>query len=1500
MATPHHLYPAERAREGIYVRSPLTEAEEAMQFLPGSRFLSSTEFKRVYLGGGIDNESSTAAAERWSSSSPNGTFSKTAQPCSLLESYVSRGARAGSLPHAIHAPCRQATTAVARFHRKDNDRRTARQLRCLYGGVDGRIRVSDTFEIHTPSPPRSSALRPTVDEQGPCRPKRLTSKAPPAVAPSALCSAHTPLPHQLRSRVCSARCAMSSPMRTTSGAEQLHRGQLRTEDAWLAVTRELTDKKREAQNLQQQLQRAHVLLRSLHGVTANMLDEDADASGVADPATAMTAGRKSTGDGVPGVATSVEQLRPREYWQRRAYFLLKQNEELRAESERFRRSSHRTKVHALLQELKSVRGELSRYRTQASAVATSLASANEVEPDAGGSGIDLGIPQHDNGKMINDPVTLRLIPCSSAVSSFLVPSIDDGVLRQKDDAIRNLQERLQLLTQQYEKTDVELITTKRRLEDMMHHYSAMQAEWRALAQLPQELARAQQQLATTQTRLLDCDRELVAFHQLLDTQASPTTLRALIDERDHLVELLRQRQQSEAALRNEMNVVQQQMVQSVEQKYQRLSAEQHAMSRDREAQHEETILRLRKEVATLEHLLGVQREAFDAQQAEHAGELEEELAQRLLELVRRPEAGAGGNDLFAPRSLNITALPQPTSHDGQPPTAAESRLPLGEASLARTPAATPALLRHPGTEHAKMDPLLRTASSLEGVASSYSAGVVASPTAAQDDTPTHADRDAGDSTLSSMSETIDSSASNNSLTSDCNDEVTSLSSAPTHPSRSHTGDSADSTSSEYLSDILALQQLASDDDDVVTATDEMSVTSASSSAEEAYSDSEDEGRDEKMAEKPSTPDSDSSIASSADSSPHPTLGAEGAAKQQRSATSTTNTSSAHAQDYVIDLPAQQVDMVSPVSIFINRTSSTGPLFSSDLRVVVHSPPMSLQPTESVTDFTTTQQTLPSTSETKNGSNSSSSGSFSPSSSLSSLGSPPSDVSNDAASPSVDLHAREPHGVPVRQMEEGRVETPSSSLISGAPVLVESIMQSTLPLPDPDATAPSTVALPGNERRSPLSLLRSPGANAPTILLKHGVPIPPPAALTPVVASNLYPPRHASSFLLTGIANDDHFNGSGAEVSRGGMVSRINSNIHNTSFDLAHQYSGNASFDFVGPLAERHRLEDMQSTLVSSRQSSSTTVTVGGDVGSAASAIPSEALGSISRGGGALMGAGAAGVRKTPSPSFRTDALQTSKSVFFTRDEDHDERATGAAPTAGIANAEQRGEERASDLGSGSSFTGISYQGGVDDMASSISAERVAAETREREVSLARELPYAGPIGSACGMASSEDVSVAKAPVPSETMQVDLAAGADRDAFSPTAATALSRANFANLSPISKSLPQEEHTPLSFNPEGRGEAKLEAGDAESATPPSDQSPTVPPTEALTTQPGVTDVELPALPAAAAITMATPASPFVPFPPQVAIPASPRAARPSPSPPKFFPLPPRVAVPLPPST
>ncbi|KAL7707357.1 flagellum transition zone component [Lotmaria passim] len=656
-----------RGDDAVYVRSPLTAAEETTQLFSGSRFLNTTEFKQVYLGHCEGETAGTASSPAQWHTSPRSAqrgasvmshqFDMTAADNGHSDrNGYANVAPSSSVYNTGFVPPRPPPAAVFPYARKG---RAARRL--CYMGSEGDERMVAAL-------PSSSAPR---------------TRSPQAASSAA--ATHSSLSQQLRRKVRAARrtplttaetfnAATTAPVAsatTTAAAAaadaaaavgSLSDRGLRSEDAWLAVQRELQEKKEEVQSLQQQLRHTQVLVRALHGVASdddddddhdddNLDDDDAEAQRKKRAAAPSNEGDDKTlakddgKEGVPGKSSSAAVTRPKEYWRRRAYFLERQNEELTVEVEQLRRDARGSKARALMKELKVVRGQLKRYRRQQRPASASARKLNAVmtggdatprrtaESDMGDDGSDT---EDAAAGLVTQRPSRERDPAASSPTAT-----DELFLRQKDDQIRDLRDRLRLLTQQYQKADTQVITSARQLDDLTHRYNAMQAEWRALQRLPQELARVQQQLDTTQAQLLDADREVEAFHQLFDTLESPATLRAVIDERDHLVELLRQSQQQHAGLRDEMKASQQQALLAVEARYRAQRDEEHAMARDREAQQEQSIRILRKQVETLERQLEAQREAYEAELSENAIEREADLTERLLESVARGGDGDG-------------------------------------------------------------------------------------------------------------------------------------------------------------------------------------------------------------------------------------------------------------------------------------------------------------------------------------------------------------------------------------------------------------------------------------------------------------------------------------------------------------------------------------------------------------------------------------------------------------------------------------------------------------------------------------------------------------------------------------------------------------------------------------------------------------------------------------------------------------------------------------------
>ncbi|KAG5490784.1 hypothetical protein JKF63_00906 [Porcisia hertigi] len=1385
MTSQYHFCPTDTCEESIYARSPLTADEEALQFLPGSRFLNTAEFKSTYLGTGVNSEPPTTLTKTHSRALPHDAYARPGHSSAPSTRRVAGGTRIGSFPHVIHVLHRPATTVAVGSRGKSGLRGAARQLRLLYGTAVDSTRPPAVSETHTPPSPQPSSTKSAADEKMRHGFEMVTNEASQVAMPATPRLAHTPLPHRLRSRVRSASCASLPARRTESGSVSLLQGQLRTEDAWFALTRELADKKCEVLSLQRQLRHAHVLLRSLHGVPETMVDRyseanDANAAGAAvDTAAAVTACSPSKSDAAPGVATSARQACRKEYWQHRAYFLMKQNEELRAEVDRLRRDTRGSRARVLLEELEAVRGELSRYSRQAGATAGSLAFGNGRPPKSSGQEADSHTSQCDGGVMITGPVApCRVLERSASPPSFAL-AVDDAFLRKKDDTIHDLGERLGLLAQQYQKTDAALLTTTRKLEDLTRRYSVLQVEWKALVRLPQELARAQRELADTQARLLHSDRELEAYRQVLDTQSSPATLRTIVEERDRLVELLRKSQQSEAVLHDEIKVVHQQTARSVEGKYQELYAEVHAMARDREAQHEETIQRLRGQLTVLVQKLEAQKEAYEAQLAESAERHQIELIERLLESVSQPETEVGTAVLPSFTSPSAVTLPRPMLRDEQSDVAAE-QCPLPEnRPILPAPASFKASLPRPSTEDSKAGSMRPTSRWTESAQLSSSKEGVAPSTTARDNVPSFTDRGVGESGLSSMPEMIDKG--------DSEDDLTSLSSVSAHTPGSSTGSLAAASLTgqrrrERECDVAVPQELV---DGHAAALTDMAVPSDSMSTADDYS-HDDAGKGEATPEKSSGQDSSPAV-TAAHSSRLSTSDLEGTPRQERPATLTTSTASMNTHTSANDLPPSPVAVAAPVSILINRNVMSGPLPSSNLRAVVHTPDATLQHPGLTVHPAHAEQTLTPSSETRSGSSFTSSYSHS-----SSFKSTYSSSGDDGQSPLANLKGNEPKAISLQRAE---VAEPSSCTIPGAHAVAEDATRPMQPSRDSDAlsplpafplrqpagkteaavmTAQSTVTPPANECCSSVSLARSPGATASLTLHNPAKTVMPSAACTPVVTSDLYPPRPTSSFALARVTHDELSSGGGG-AGRDFSSSLTHSIEHNITADLVQQYSGNASFDFVGPLAERHHMEEMQKTFEPPLQSLTKGLNVGGSVTGVVSTPEGNALGIMMGGGSTVMGTGAAGLCKIPTPSPASDALQSSGAVVSPSDLRRNEKEDGGVATVDILHADQTGEDRALEEDSGFSSVELRYQENGS-TASSSPAERLTARTREGEgVSYASVFPVTGITTDIAAGKKLEGASPANNTFPSETMQSNLLEDSDHAASSSPMAITSPRA-----------------------------------------------------------------------------------------------------------------------------
>lgn len=1347
-----HLRTAQLTNSGcdaVYAQSPRTAAEEAHHLLPGSRFLNTTEFKRIYLGAdgdaGAHAGCPSAVVESRAREMHNAGRGSGASPPTSSSS----AAAAGPLRTGGAVPRRPAAAGATALRRGS---RTA--ARRLYSSIGDAASAPDS-KRHSPRGTGFSSARGALD---PSTGLRQRAEGPYASRDAVVATTHESLTQQLR---CKVRAARRSPSAHYSGvapqdaADADNISGRRSEDAWLRLQRELRDEKDKVRSLQRQLRHAQVLVRTLHAVASDDEANNSSRDGSADEAEEGTSGVSSAqqqgleGGGVKKTSQPTEQ-RPKEYWQRRAYFLEQQQEALTQEVELLRRDARGEKVRALVKELEVVRSLLKRQRhaphassgrarssaRESAGVATTAAGGEEEEAEEAGSGDERG------GRPSSGPVALRWSPQRTSAAGAAYPvsltpatAVDEAFLRQKDDAIRDLRERLRLLTQQYQTADSQVMTATRQLEDLSHRYAAMQTEWRALQRLPQELARVQQQLTSTQARLVDSDREVEAFHQLFDTLESPATLRAVIDERDHLVELLRHSQQQQASLHDEMKAREQQAVRAVEATFRAQRDEAQAMARDREAQQEVALRKLRRQVDALTTQLAAQRVQYEAQLAESAQEREAELTARLLESVAQGEEGSStGQQSRAQASLDLSGRAsrspphsvalssRPPSRDGPRNAAAPRRTPGDD--IATPPSQSPLdsmsglLPAHSSRAASAHRRGSRSPSASVSPEGDELTKVPAAPETGECNAA--ARNDSLESSLTSTSDAVPSSSSSMADTFTDADEEKEESGSATKPESTKKADSPAAAESAGLpatapsktisttsppvvapdmkapavsivQELVSSEDTEEDDEAEAPASHSSHTSSGSSSAtlDDGY------GLEETI-EKARGDVSDSS--SSSDSATPPAHGHHemrigfGFAKPQDASSSSTGAR----RGRVFDFPAPPIALVHPVSILVNRASVDGLHFASDLRAVVHSPSTSPQQTATATsDPTQSQPTLTGsdsgsgdeedeeTSSSYSHSLSASSASVSASTPVVSVAAPqqqPEPPQPQAAAEEnkaeamprlVAMEAEEAKPAEVaaaadsdEQPGEKEAEAPQSEVADVSPSNASSIhsglrsapddsLEPLLPTPAAASPAPARPAqlataelaeavTAGATPDQPLarttvhtptqattSAQYASSSNSPSALSVKAAPIPSPPAITPLVTSNHYPPRIGSAQLLPSL----HLEESPADGGplRGGASPRLQSADH-SSFDLTHQFSGNASFDFVGPLAERHRMEEMQTNIIVSQHSSPATLpgNTAGAKAAAASAFPSAALGGGNV-GRLPSSTGAAGLRKTPSP-----------------------------------------------------------------------------------------------------------------------------------------------------------------------------------------------------------------------------------------------------------------------------
>ncbi|KPA81784.1 putative flagellum transition zone component [Leptomonas pyrrhocoris] len=1563
MSSPSFVRSHKLDADAVYVRSPLTADEKALQYLPGSRFLNTTEFKRIYLGAGEDEgtrPSSATAVSDVASFQRRTSFRLAQQDATANVAVVSHIGSSNSSAAPRHLPYGNTNGLVPRRPPSSSTmvlprtRKGKAVRRLCYGSADN---VNEAPLLCTSKP---TGYPPAVARQS------ARGVLDPNCGPmdEAAAASHSSLSQQLRYKVRAARRKSPSALAAVDAAvvHSPSRGR-RTDEAWLSLQRELTEKKEEVQSLKRQLLRAQVLVRTLHGVAseeADSTDEEVDRNSVLDAGgdadvvskegdvkvKAKVGGKKNND---PGKSPSADQ-RPKEYWQRRAYFLEKQNEELTVEVEQLRRDARGSKARALAKEVEAMRGELKRCRRQDQGrpvPATAPRATGETEIAAT---VERGEEGEERGEE-GDAATTSFWPVESRrprhrgpPGSIFASTADEVILREKDDTIRDLRERLRLLTQQYQKADAQVIASTRQLADLTHRHSAMQAEWRALQRLPQELTQLQQQLNTTQAQLLHSDREVEVFHQIFDTLESPATLRAVLDERNHLVELLRQSQQQQADLRDEMKASRQQAIHAIEAKCRAQREEELAMARDREAQHEQTIRQLRKQAETLVDQLEEQREAYEAELAENADERETDLTERLLESVAQgePEEGVRGFN----RSSNINPGATTRNNNNVPPSeqsASASRSSVRSASPSSRPPSrdgprdADAPRRSPGDGEAvaaaaavgdlvdSTSALLDTQPSVHALTQINDAPSPLSPkwndatgTPKERETTRRLDAHA-DSENSSLTLTSDTESSiAETVTDDGKDSIHGeakevVAHTPPNVSSAMVGAPSTSASSRAVpadaaphdSGAAAVVQPGLVGDETASHSRSNSTNDSSDSTAQDNEDASDE-----TVEKVHGCGSDSF-----DNSATPpqeqgkmrigfgfskSLDAAGPQEVTGSAAS-----SAVRRRPVFDFPAPPTAM-HPVSILMSRAPESGIHFASELRAVVQSPATSPQQTSTaVSDPTQSQPTLTESdsdsAEHERGEEeeTSSSHSYSSSSSSSSFVAVPVASSSAAVTDQHEAKESTAANADTTRLTEGKAseETavvphatahPSASTIhSGLQSALDNSLDPTLPVTVTDspavprntqlaASAVASKAAAAASAVPPLSLsapqaaaaaqslpltsttvptpthpsvwsLHDSPTNLPVTTSVKAAPTLSPHAITPLMNSRLYPPRINSAQLLPSLNLEENAADGGPQ--RSGASPRMQSFDHSGT-ELSPQFSGNASFDFVGPLAERHRLEDLQNNIVLSLQTSPAT----------------------------LSGGAAGGVPLNPWPLLGFDVRQQSNAVFSSRpgSPPQGDRAISPAPK------KENSTNEESETMEGKEEVEQQQQRRVPATGPAKEGVDVSVAGPSQPAAQARTLPTAAH--DQAGDDNKEKVSAAQFVQPTAS------------SFPPR------RSSGESPSPI-RDTSQQEHTLFSFAMDDASDMKnaVDAADADAAdTPPvsspptehKDKSPDIPPTGLAENDRDINPAGAATQSPTTAATSSSPAAPLLPLPPMAKVPTPPSAGI-------AVPPPPRVAVPRPPA-
>ncbi|CCW70039.1 unnamed protein product [Phytomonas sp. Hart1] len=179
---------------------------------------------------------------------------------------------------------------------------------------------------------------------------------------------------------------------------------------------------------------------------------------------------------------------------------------------------------------------------------------------------------------------------------YQVDGIEDTL--KKEESIQQMSKQLNTLIQRKKSDEKETLQALAMLEKLRNENTLMTNELSVLRLLPENLVLQQQDLERTRTLLIQSDRQLDKYKQLFVKGVSLEEMQTVVEERDKFQRLLKEKNDQEAALRDEIETARVRSAHFDENMRMQIEKER-SLASDREAKLCETLQQLEKKLARL-------------------------------------------------------------------------------------------------------------------------------------------------------------------------------------------------------------------------------------------------------------------------------------------------------------------------------------------------------------------------------------------------------------------------------------------------------------------------------------------------------------------------------------------------------------------------------------------------------------------------------------------------------------------------------------------------------------------------------------------------------------------------------------------------------------------------------------------------------------------------------------------------------------------------------------